>query len=127
MVPASTKDNEVSDKTQRLNPSQRFVWNLQAYNMLPVAQLIPQVIWHIMSRNQIPQRGRDEQIKKKDLERKTEIWWETARRKSWHSSVHSHETDKSEKPEDSHFSSPRLHLRDADESAFCFSNVPLLC
>lgn len=56
-----------------------------------------------------------------------EIWWEKGRLKSWHSSGHSHETDKSEKPKDSHFSSPCLHLQEADESAFCFLNVFLLC
>lgn len=56
-----------------------------------------------------------------------EIWWEMDRLKSWHSSGHSHETDKSEKPKDSHFRSSRLHLWEEDESAFWLSNFCLLC
>lgn len=54
-VPPLSKDNEVSDSSEA-NPSEGFVWNLQAYNALSVAQLILQVIWHIMSRNQILRR-----------------------------------------------------------------------
>lgn len=65
-------------------------------------------------------------LKKRRSERK-KSGGKKANSKSWHSSGHSHETDKSEKPKDSHFSFPCLHLREADESAFCFSNVCLLC
>lgn len=75
--------------------------------------------------------GNDEQNLKKERERererKKENRWEKDRLKSWHSSGHSHETDKSEKPKDSNFSSPCLHLQEANESAFCFPNVWLLC
>lgn len=57
-----------------------------------------------------PEEGMMNKLKKKrkkeKKERKGEIWWEKGRLKSWHSSGHSHETDKSEKAKGLPFSFP---------------------
>lgn len=63
----------------------------------------------------------------KDRQRRRHKWWERDTLTFVHSCGHSHETDKSEKPKGSNFSSPCLHLQEAIESVFCFTKMSGCC
>lgn len=73
--------------------------NLQAYNA--IASGITDTAGNLAYHVQEPDPGQEGIMKKnkekKGTVRRGEIWWEKAGLKSWHSSGHSHETDKSEK------------------------------